>query len=215
MSDVILDLKNEGLFINDELELTTNISFLYGKNGTGKSTLTSLFREQISDYDVRVFQGFEGVIGSNKKLNAVILGEENNEINKKIRDEEEKIKSIDAEIEKIKKEIEQPENDSDKNYFTNLKSAEQERKKINGSIQKFYTDSARIISNGNLVERARNYNKVKFEEEIKNSKLLTEKEKEDLEKTLNLTKERVKEIELPSIDFSKFLSDTNIVLQKK
>ena len=71
MSDVILDLKNEGLFINDELELTTNISFLYGKNGTGKSTLTSLFREQISDYDVRVFQGFEGVIGSNKKLNAV------------------------------------------------------------------------------------------------------------------------------------------------
>mgnify|MGYP001692866675 CR=1 FL=1 len=57
-----------------------------------------------------------------------------------------------------------------KNYFTNLKNANQEREKFNESIQKFYTDSARIISKNNLVENARIYNKVRFEEEIKNSK---------------------------------------------
>ena len=210
-----IDLKNSGLYEKEILNLDKSINIIFGKNGTGKTTLVKLIKEQNNELDLRIFQGFESVIGQNQKLNAVILGEENNEINKKIKDEEEKIKSINVEIEKIRKEIEQPENDSDKNYFTNLKNANQEREKLNESIQKFYTNSARIISNINLAENARNYNKVKFEEEIKNSKLLTEKEKENLEKTLNLTKERVKEIELPSIDFSKFLLDTNKVLLKK
>ena len=210
-----IDLKNSRLYEKEILNLDKSINIIFGKNGTGKTTLVKLIKEQNNELDLRIFQGFESVIGQNQKLNAVILGEENNEINKKIKDEEEKIKSINAEIEKIKKEIEQPENDSDKNYFTNLKNANQEREKFNESIQKFYTDSARIISNSNLAESARNYNKVKFEEEIKNSKLLTEKEKEDLEKTLNVTKERVNEIELPSIDFSKFLLNTNKVLLKK
>ena len=210
-----IDLKNSRLYEKEILNLDKSINIIFGKNGTGKTTLVKLIKEQNNELDLRIFQGFESVIGQNQKLNAVILGEENNEINKKIKDEEEKIKSINAEIEKIKKEIEQPENDSDKNYFTNLKNANQEREKFNESIQKFYTDSARIISNSNLAESARNYNKVKFEEEIKNSKLLTEKEKEDLEKTLNVTKERVNEIEWPSIDFSKFLLNTNKVLLKK
>lgn len=34
-----LDLREESLFESDELELDKRISFIYGKNGTGKSIL--------------------------------------------------------------------------------------------------------------------------------------------------------------------------------
>ena len=35
-----------------------------------------------SNYDVSVFKGFENIIDDNKRLNAVVLGEENAAINK-------------------------------------------------------------------------------------------------------------------------------------
>jgi len=58
------------------------VNFIFGKNGTGKSTITSLIAQTMnSDVDVRIFQGFDSVLGEDDKLNAVILGEENTKIN--------------------------------------------------------------------------------------------------------------------------------------
>lgn len=74
MADISLDLKDSKLFSDNELEINEKVCFIFGKNGTGKSTLVSLFKEQISNYDVNIFNGFDGVIGENKKLNAIVLG---------------------------------------------------------------------------------------------------------------------------------------------
>ena len=90
-----IDLQNEELFEDNEIEFGKQINFVFGKNGVGKSTITRLIVDQCKSYDVRLFQGFEGVIDENKLLNAVVLGQENIEINKKI---------IEKEKEKEKKE---------------------------------------------------------------------------------------------------------------
>lgn len=94
-----LDLTDVECFAkeNNKLEIKKNINFIFGKNGTGKSTLTRLIKEQKSDeYDVRIFDGFEGVVGKDNKLNAVVLGEKNNEIDNKIKKYENDKKGIRA-----------------------------------------------------------------------------------------------------------------------
>ena len=41
-----VDLSNEELFYEDEINFDKNLNFVFGKNGTGKSTLTKLLKEQ-------------------------------------------------------------------------------------------------------------------------------------------------------------------------
>ena len=63
-----LDLTQEGLFKDDELVLDKSINFIFGKNGTGKTTISDLIKEQNRESDVCIFKGFDGVIDNNKKL---------------------------------------------------------------------------------------------------------------------------------------------------
>ena len=108
-----IDLRNEELFYEDEINFDKNLNFVFGKNGTGKSTLTKLLKEQGKvNYNVRVFQGFENMIGENNRLNAVILGEENNEIAQEIENMKKDIKKKEEEIDKIDSEIKGPKDNS-------------------------------------------------------------------------------------------------------
>lgn len=75
------------------------INYIYGKNGTGKSSLVKAIKEQYENqYDLHIFQGFNSIIGTDDELNAIALGSENTEITKQISEVNNKIKEIESSI---------------------------------------------------------------------------------------------------------------------
>lgn len=80
-----INLSNEKLFISNELSLDKKLNFIYGKNGTGKSTLTKILVDDYNSDSLKVcaFQGFGSIIGENNLLNAIVLGEKNKKSKKR------------------------------------------------------------------------------------------------------------------------------------
>ena len=173
MSDVVLDLKISGIFSDSQLCIDKKITFIFGKNGTGKSTLASLLKKQIVDYDVRCFQGFDDIVGQDKRLNAVILGEENNEIEQQIKNYESEIIKKEDFIKEIEKEI----NESTENPDNLWKKVDEKKDELHlqkKKINNFYSNSARKIKNLNDPQvSSTSYNTNDFQSEIEQANLLT------------------------------------------
>lgn len=56
-----VDLKNT-TFCNNNVIFSKTVNFIYGRNGTGKSTLTRLIHKQHSgDYEIKIFNGSEEI----------------------------------------------------------------------------------------------------------------------------------------------------------
>src|SRR5690625_1766148 len=212
-----LDLTNFDLFKDDNLVLDKSVNFIFGKNGTGKSTITSLIAQTMnSDVDVRIFQGFDSVLGEDDKLNAVILGEENTKINQQVKKKDEEILEIISEIEKIRLTISKPEDNKTENFYTKYHKALQEKKDKETEIDKFYTNSARqIASNSQLVQNARSYNKNVFKNEIANSKQLVRDEIEKFEEILKSENKHAKSVSFPIRDLAKYLDSANEIISAK
>jgi len=212
-----LDLTNSSLFRDDELNLDKDINFIFGKNGTGKSTITSLIEDTKGTvFDIRVFQGFESVLGEDEKLNAVVLGEENKSINNQIKKKEKDIEGIITKVEEIKLTISKPDNKEVENFFTKHEKALKDMNVKKGEIEKFYTDSARVISqSSNLTENARSYNKNVFQKEISESKYLEKDEIEKLETILKSAEKFAENVPFPKIALEKYLDSINEILNTK
>ena len=211
-----IDLSDEELFYEDEINFDKNLNFVFGKNGTGKSTLTKLLKKYgEQDYDVRVFQGFENMVGANNRLNAVILGEENNEIAQEIEIKKEDIKKKEEEIDKINLEIKEPKDNSE-NLWKKFEKIEKNIKQKENEKEKFYTEAASKIKNMGEPQIAKpNYNKTYFEAEKKNAKLLGEADIEYLKKLIKTEVKMAQEIEFPNINLQDELNRINSILEKK
>ena len=210
-----IDLQNEELFEDNEIEFGKQINFVFGKNGVGKSTITRLIVDQCKSYDVRIFQGFEGVIDENKLLNAVVLGQENIEINKKITEKEKEKEKKKQEKEEILKKI------TDQGYNTkNLWTDLEEAKKIyNGKVQeirKFLTDSAAKIKKATSPQISiPNYDYRNFENEIKEAKLLQDVEIESNKEILKSEIKEAKVIRFPKTDLNNYLEEANEIMETR
>jgi len=211
-----IDLSNEELFYENEINFDKNLNFIFGKNGTGKSTLTKLLKEYgEQDYDVRVFQGFENMVGENNRLNAVILGEENNEIAQEVEIKKEDIKKKEEEIDKINLEIKEPKDNSE-NLWKKFEKIKKNINQKNSQIQDFYTDSAAKIKKMTDPQISKTtYNKNDFISEKKNAKLLGEADIKSLEKLIKTEVKTAQEIEFPSINLQNELEKINSILGKK
>lgn len=136
---MIIDLSAVEVFDSNEIDFDRKITFVYGKNGTGKSTLTEELKKLSSAYDVSAFQGFSNVIDENKRLNAVVLGEMNGAISRQIKDKKDEMKVKYSELEAIKKTLQKPEDDTISNFWTKKYKAEEECKAVKKKIDNFYS----------------------------------------------------------------------------
>lgn len=93
------------LYDDNILVIDKSLNFFYGKNGTGKSTLTNLIAKNGDQNDLAVltFQGFESVLGENDLLNAVVIGEHNKKIELQIKNKQNKKNELKSELTEIEK----------------------------------------------------------------------------------------------------------------
>lgn len=212
-------LDHENVFEEDEIEFDKKINFVFGKNGTGKSTIAKLIEEQEEKhgYEPKVFQGFEKIVDGNARLNAVVLGEENVSINQKIEIAEKEITTFESKIKEVKKETEKP-TDGSKNLFTQHEEAKKNVKKSEEDMDDFRKGSAKkikeemtpaITNSGGL------YDKSDFFNEISKAQLLQDV---DIKMYKEILRSEVKEAEpvtFPTFDFAHYITEVNGILMNK
>jgi len=190
-----------------EFAIEKKVNYIYGKNGTGKTTIADEINLQLSgQYDVCVFKDFDGV-AENARLDAVALGTENAEIQKKI-------DSVDAEISAIEKETKQPEDKNMINLFVKAAMAQKKTKDISETIANFFTRAAQQIKNlTNPTVAKTTYNKNNFESDIPKAVLLSEKDVVTHKNTIKADeKADVVELNFPDINLQAYLRSANEIL---
>jgi wobble nucleotide-excising tRNase len=193
-----------------DFSISKKVNFIFGKNGTGKTTITEAIKNQFnSTHNLYAFDGYEGVVGENHRLDAIALGTENTVIQKQI-------ETINEEIVKIKKEVEKPK-DKSENLFTKLEKAGKEYKDQDRKIDNFYAGSAKTIKNKTNPQVAKTtYDKNAFKNEIASAKLLSDDEIQNQKETIKSEqKPEVNKITFSNIDLDAFLKSTNEVLTAK
>lgn len=210
-----IDLSSVNIFEDNELELDKKITFIFGKNGTGKSTITEEIKKLNSDYDVSVFQGFNNVIDENHRLNAVVLGEENLIINTQIEQKKKEIELKQDEIDKISKTLSEPEVEEDSNFWTRKRNAQEAYRVAEKKLNDFYTQSASTIKNKKNPQIAKtSYNKRNFQDDLQSAALLQDDEKKELIETIKSEVKTALNILFPCEDMTQLLNEINSILQK-
>lgn len=193
---------------SQELLITKKVNFIFGKNGTGKTTITDEILSQLSnEYDVCVFKDFDGVV-ENGRLNAVALGTENAKI-------QNEIDIIDKKILEIEKETSKPEIQNVDNLFTKAKKANEAYSEQKNKIDGFYTKSARTIKNMSNPQIAKtSYDKTSFQDDISKAELLNTDKIAEHKDTIKAEKKAdVTSINFPDIDLSTYLATVNDIIK--
>ena len=166
-------------FEDKEIDFSKSINIIYGKNGTGKSSICSLMEEQWKDKEVCIFRGFNELLDENEKLNAIVLGEDNSKINKEVPSLEEEISKIEKEIEEKRKNIEESEEGDDRtNLFTENRDLEDQKKNKLFEKEKIYQAGASDVKkedNLSLITNGKQYDKNNFKNDLKEAKEQGEK----------------------------------------
>ncbi len=211
-----INLSNEKLFISNELSLDKKLNFIYGKNGTGKSTLTKILVDDYNSDSLKVcaFQGFGSIIGENNLLNAIVLGEKNKKI-------EEEIKKLDTEKIPLMDRLKYLE-DSINEAVDGSRASQQKKLKdqivtLNNKEDRFLRDAASEMSrlyDKKLILDNRTYNKNSIKDKIEEARIISDTEVSEAKETLYM--EITDKVGVISYDLFKrpedFLDEVNKVL---
>lgn len=186
-------------------------NFIYGKNGTGKSTITqTIFDSFHATHDVRIFQGFDSV-ADNSVLNAISLGKENASI-------QPQIDQVSFEISELEKDIIANDSRPD-NLYARYQAKKKEYEKQNKSINDNCRTSASKLKREHTGLTGVNYDIRDFKKDIESidksvtSVSLSDTETDQLQQLIN--QEEIKnesKQSFPNIDVSGFLKATNEII---
>ena len=177
-----VDLSTNKLFRTEKILLDKKLNFIYGKNGSGKSSLTKLLLDEYNSGNIKVvaFQGFESIIGENNILNAIILGENNKKIEAQILEKNDMKMELKKQIGDLEKTIDANVN---KSKGFQKQSIDKSIRDLNRNKEQFFTAIAREITNlydKKLVENPRAYNKNSVITESSQATVIPETEFKDL-----------------------------------
>lgn len=204
-------LNELNIFDTDSINLVKKTCFIFGNNGTGKSTFASHLKNNLDNYDVRVFQGFDSVVNSNDELNAVVLGEENVEIDNKIANIKSKIEVINENI-KDKEKLVNENNLDENNLYSKMKAAEKKFKKLDDEIENFYSKKASKIKKREPRISSVSYNKSDFKMDIEIANLLSNEDQNKYNDILRCDIKNAKKIDFENISFANELNKVNELL---
>ena len=186
-------------------------NFIYGKNGTGKSTITqTIFDSFHATHDVRIFQGFDSV-ADNSVLNAISLGKENASI-------QPQIDQVSFEISELEKDIIANDSRPD-NLYARYQAKKKEYEKQNKSINDNCRTSASKLKREHTGLTGVNYDIRDFKKDIESidksvtSVSLSDTETDQLQQLIY--QEEIKnesKQSFPNIDISGFLKATNEII---
>lgn len=198
--EITLDLSGCQIFEVPSITFTSKNNIIFGKNGTGKSTICKLLKEQITNREVRIFDGFDSIIDTDQKLNAVVLGEENVQIKKKIEEKNEELNDKQNEREKVEENINKPKNETQHNLWVEMEKAEKKYKSAETKCENVLTNVAaeiKKLSNPQIAKPT--YDKRKLRKEIDCAHHLSIDEKNRYKRILNSTKKVVGSIKWPRL----------------
>src|SRR5699024_4131675 len=174
---------------NGTLNLGKRRNIIFGRNGTGKSTLCKIIEEQFSDeYNVHIFSGFDGLVVDNQ-MDALVLGKETKEAKERIEELESQLQNLHSQkINLENKEKSLAWNDSyqeegiDKHIlYRKNEEIKSKVKKQKAKVNGFCTNKASAIKNKYPQIAGPNYNRNNFKKDILQSKILSEEELKDNE----------------------------------
>lgn len=224
-----LSLQEYPVFNTDTQSTTVefkNKNFVFGKNGAGKSTLCKMISSQFAnDYDVRIFSGFDNIL-DDKKLNAVVLGEENisakkeiDSIDLKLMEHMEKKEDISNEIKSLEWNETYLEEGIEKSHlYISLKDNETLYHAKKSEVEEFFRSKAKELKeykNPQITKTS--YTKNDFMNDIKNSKLLDNLEKQRFEDILSDKSKQMipRRTKTTVVDFSSLINEINDLLLYK
>lgn len=185
-------------------------NFIYGKNGTGKTTISHAILKQYNDqFDIHLFEGFNSVVGDNHILDAISLGTQNAKVQPLIEEAQKKLTEIDKDL--------MPLDDKGINIYSELQRINKQLELQEDALEDCYTKSAKKIKieHQKLVNNF-NYNRKNFIKDIRLAHKLSDDEVKVQTSLLNQkVLGQINKIHFPSIEPSKYLQAVNEILEAK
>ena len=186
-------------------------NFIYGKNGTGKSTITQTISDLFhATHDVRIFQGFDSV-AENSVLNAISLGKENASI-------QPQIDQVSLQISELEKDLIANDSRPD-NLYARYQAKKKEYKEQEKSINDNFRSSASKLKREHTDLTGVYYDIRNFKKDIEciensvSSVLLSDTETEQLQQLMNQEEIKIETKQsFPNVDVSGFLEATNEII---
>lgn len=208
MSGITIDLSGFPTRFGKEslkLNFTQRANFIYGRNGTGKTTIANEIKTQLGDeFDVYMFSNFNSV-SNNNKLNAIALGVENAEI-------DEEVAEVDKEIDQLKTLL--GDDKESGSLLHDLNEQQKEYDELRKAVDGFCTKTASKIKKMAKPQIApTSYNRNNLKREIDSAKLLSKDEVQTNELILSDTpKNIITSINLPDINLKSITEAVNSIL---